>query len=713
MTKRNLIIILFTLASINLTAQNVFDSVIIRETKNLLPTEIVTYTLNYCNKNVESNPYQTYSVLMGLKSYLAEHPNIKQWASYNYQLGNFYFVTDVLDSALNHYHYSLSSNEKLPLEIKTRIKLSISNIYTQQNNLTESINLLNEISNDVQKLNLTELFGILLMQQAINFAHDGNYAIASSQFERSFNYFKQSNDTVQIAQVYSNQAKMYASLNNYPMAIDLLSKSENIYRKWNNKWFLAKNQLEMGIMHYKASQYPDALRHLVSAEAIYKHYGEHIKLVDVYKAKGNIYTALRKYDQAEHYLSKALNYAILNNNQTALIYYSYGNLYYKKEEYNKAQHNYLKSLDINQAPQIKLALYEKLSDINSKLHNYKSAYKYQVLYNALQRNILSDEKNNKEARLKRDFEHQLNNTEAEKALIQRELSILLQSKSKRKVFYQLTNIALLLVVIILLFILIKKQKSNKKLHKHLTETIKLQRNEINQNTEKFNRLNKSSEQILSLSTKNIWEPFWVLENITNELVSQEFKNENLSKNKAFDDDQLIMARNLLENILYWSMNEQKQIEIHKNNFAIDEILKPIIQTQTIRAKAKAITLEYHQSSNPNLYIDKQTIQVALRNIIENAIKFSTQKGSILVSAKTINKHTEIVIHDDGVGMTKEQIKSLFSNNNPHQASGTHGEKGMGLGLNLAKSFIELNFGKINIESSVAYGTTVKITLPNQ
>lgn len=696
-------------------SQNAFDSIIVGQTKNFLPNEVVTYTFNYCSKNLETDPYTVFNILIGLKNYLNEHTNIKQWPSYYYQLANFYLLTDQPDSALLNYNKSLSYQGKLSAQTLLKTNLAVSYIHSIKNNITESFSILSKINDKIQHENSPELLGLLHKQYAINNVHEENYSAASIQFQKAINYFKQINDTIKIAQTNNELGHMYVKLGNYPMAIDFFEKAESIFRKSGCKWHLANNQLKIGETHFYASHLPDALRYLVSAEALFKHFGSPNKLLHVYLEKGKTYTALRNFDQAKLYLFKALNISEEQTHkpQYSTILLNIGNMHYKRELYRKAQIFYLKSLDHCSLPDTKLSLYDKLSDINSKLKNFSEAYKYQVLYNGMQRNILLNQINTKEKQLKREFERQYSNAESEKALMQKELAILIESKNKRKNIFRTTLFTLLVVILFLLIILLRKRSSNKKLQVQLRETIKLQRDEISKNTEMFDHLSKSSERILNLSTKNIWEPFWVLENITNEIVDQEFKEDLNINSKAFDDDQLIMARNLLENILYWSMNQQKQIELHPNVYTIDQLLKPIIKTQTIRAKAKKITLKYNQSLTNKLYIDKQTVQVALRNIIENAIKFSTLNGYITVTVKPSNKFTEVVIHDDGVGMTKEQIKSLFTNSKPHQASGTHGEKGVGLGLNLAKDFVEINFGKLSIESSVAYGTTVTVLLPNK
>lgn len=709
---------LFTLTFLSISffalCQQAFDSLIIGKTKHLLPNDIVSYTFNYCEQNTTINPYEVFEILTGLKSYLNEHHNLKLWPSYYYYVANFYLCINKTDSASNYFSKTLTTTNNLPNELHFKALLAQAEILLQNGKLIESVNMLNNVKDKIQKDNSPEFLGMLFNQFAINNTYEENYSLASTQFQKAINYYKEINDTVKIAQTYTNLAEMYTKLGNYPMAIDFYQKSENIYRQTAHKWLLATNQLALGAIHLNASNLHSALRFLISAELLFNQLRGNEKLVVVYQIKGKTYTALRNFEQAQVYLTKAINKCKnIKHELYAELLYDHGNVYYKQELYTKAQNYYLQSLNSTVLPANKLTLYEKLSDVNSKLGNYRKAYKYQVMYNGLQQNILNNEIKSTKDRLNREFERQFLNNESEKSVLQKELSILTYSKQKRNNIYQLSIAILLTIALTLLFFLLKKRKSNINLHNKLQATIKLQRDELSKNSKKIDRISKSSKRILELSTKNIWEPFWVLENITNEIVDREFDNIAKSGNKAFDYDQLIMARNLLENILYWSMNQQKQIEFQPNSYNIEQILKPIIQTQTLRAKAKQISLNYMQSEKSELYVDKQTIQVALRNIIENAIKFSTLNGSISVSSKQSGNFIEIIIHDDGVGMTKEQIKSLFSKKKQHMASGTHGEKGMGLGLNLAKGFIETNFGKLHIDSSVAFGTSVSVLLPNK
>jgi signal transduction histidine kinase len=104
------------------------------------------------------------------------------------------------------------------------------------------------------------------------------------------------------------------------------------------------------------------------------------------------------------------------------------------------------------------------------------------------------------------------------------------------------------------------------------------------------------------------------------------------------------------------------------------------------------------------------IQLVLRNLISNAIKFTGEGGTIKISLNTFESNFEIRVEDTGIGMSEEDQGKLFSNKNHFTTRGTNNEKGTGLGLLLCKEFIEKNGGSIALSSQEGKGSTFSIKL---
>ena len=111
--------------------------------------------------------------------------------------------------------------------------------------------------------------------------------------------------------------------------------------------------------------------------------------------------------------------------------------------------------------------------------------------------------------------------------------------------------------------------------------------------------------------------------------------------------------------------------------------------------------------------DLAKITIVLRNLLENAIKYSSKKGkkSILVSVKTVKKNYEILIQDSGIGIAAQDIPKIFL---PFYR-GRKGidQQGSGLGLAIAREIVQFHGGKISLISRLNKGTEVKIVLPRK
>jgi signal transduction histidine kinase len=102
----------------------------------------------------------------------------------------------------------------------------------------------------------------------------------------------------------------------------------------------------------------------------------------------------------------------------------------------------------------------------------------------------------------------------------------------------------------------------------------------------------------------------------------------------------------------------------------------------------------------------------IRNLVSNAIKFTTIGGKVIISAENkIDKTVEIVVTDSGIGMTPELKGKLFLINEKTSRKGTQDEPSTGLGLLLCKEFIEKHGGKIWVESEAGKGSSFSFTLP--
>jgi signal transduction histidine kinase len=129
------------------------------------------------------------------------------------------------------------------------------------------------------------------------------------------------------------------------------------------------------------------------------------------------------------------------------------------------------------------------------------------------------------------------------------------------------------------------------------------------------------------------------------------------------------------------------------------------------AKEKNIQLFFEKSQEMVVYADQNMISAVLRNLLNNAIKFTPLGGSITIKLQDHGDFVSISVADTGIGMTMEKLQNLFDLEKYKSTPGTANEKGSGLGLIICKEFVEKNYGRISVKSEPHAGSEFSFILP--
>ena len=178
----------------------------------------------------------------------------------------------------------------------------------------------------------------------------------------------------------------------------------------------------------------------------------------------------------------------------------------------------------------------------------------------------------------------------------------------------------------------------------------------------------------------------------------------LSKNISY-------TTGLLENLLFWSRSQLQGEVIKQLYFNFKVITDNVITLFDHEIKEKDITTENNLDPFSLVYADMDMIQLIVRNLISNAIKFSKHGGTIKITSIIKGKDFIMCISDSGVGISLVNQKKLFEQET-FTTRGTDNEEGTGLGLLLCKDFIDKNGGKIWVESKIGIGTKFFVQIPN-
>lgn len=168
---------------------------------------------------------------------------------------------------------------------------------------------------------------------------------------------------------------------------------------------------------------------------------------------------------------------------------------------------------------------------------------------------------------------------------------------------------------------------------------------------------------------------------------------------------------LLQNLLKWARTQNNTIDFRPE---VQDLKSVIIETiELLRQSAIQKRIYFHNQLNSEILVfaDVNMLKTILRNLFSNAIKFSHPEGNVYISGNRTGRYAEVIVRDEGVGISEENLQRIFKPYEYFSTYGTGNEKGTGIGLNLVKDFVEINGGKIAVISDEGQGTEFRFSLP--
>jgi signal transduction histidine kinase len=158
------------------------------------------------------------------------------------------------------------------------------------------------------------------------------------------------------------------------------------------------------------------------------------------------------------------------------------------------------------------------------------------------------------------------------------------------------------------------------------------------------------------------------------------------------------------------MVQNGSLQIAATEFNLTKVIRENIELLSENANQKKLNINFNQCDDCFVLADEEMITTVLRNLLNNAIKFSPENSSIKFSISADAEFYKVSIKDQGIGISPADQQLLFNLNNDVRTIGASKEKGTGLGLVLCKEFIELNGGRIGLKSEIGKGSTFYFTV---
>jgi two-component system sensor histidine kinase/response regulator len=168
---------------------------------------------------------------------------------------------------------------------------------------------------------------------------------------------------------------------------------------------------------------------------------------------------------------------------------------------------------------------------------------------------------------------------------------------------------------------------------------------------------------------------------------------------------------LLENLLEWSRAQTGKLENTPVWFDMVDVVNEVYNLTSGSANKKDIVLTFDCLDEVLVYADMNMIRTVLRNLVSNAVKFTHRQGHIHIKAYLDGPYGVVQVSDNGIGISPENLNKLFKIDSDYSSLGTEKESGTGLGLILCQEFVNMNKGKIEVESKLGDGSVFRVKVP--
>jgi len=232
--------------------------------------------------------------------------------------------------------------------------------------------------------------------------------------------------------------------------------------------------------------------------------------------------------------------------------------------------------------------------------------------------------------------------------------------------------------------------------------------------EEVEKISKAKTEFLSIASHQLRTPLSIIKGYLSMILEGSYgelpeKVKKPMENVFVSNERLIR---LVNDILNVTKIETGEMEMNLEKTDLREIIKEVISELSIKAKEKNLYLKFEEPKEfPKILLDSEKIRQVILNLVDNAIRY-TQKGGVTVKLQIANGRLQIVVSDTGEGLTKEEKEKLFERFSRGTAGTKFWTEGAGLGLYVARRFVEMHKGKIWAESEgKGKGSTFYVELP--
>lgn len=510
----------------------------------------------------------------------------------------------------------------------------------------------------------------------------------------------------------------------------------DIATKLDNKKFLSLFNLNIGVLYHSLNEYPEAVSYLKIAKTFSKSYGDEMITAMINSNLASCYNHMETPEIGMRFINEAIATFEKNKVQDwiAFAYTTKGKTYLHQHDYTSALHWFIKSEDLYSNvvddERSESILFLGMAETNLSLDkdsiakvqakrgydlakNFKDKERQQIASKLLYK-LYKKENNVAESFKYLEVFQQLSDTLAQSDSKKKMLMLKTQKdyekqkqdliETNKKSLSKQTNIiasilALVLVLTGFILLVLRNQKKQEKLNQ-----------ELKKSESELIETNETKNKLFSIISHDLQGPVGAFSKLMVLFNQGEIEKEKLVYFLPKLETDIKYISFTLNNLLSWGRMQMKADITKPIPIDLEGIITENINLLSEIAFQKSIAVLNKVELNTVVWADRDQIDIVIRNLISNALKFTPENGSVTITAIENHSNWEVSIQDTGVGMDQNTQNKIFDCNSTITTYGTNNEKGTGLGLSLCKELIENNIGTIVVHSIPNLGTCFKFTL---
>lgn len=542
----------------------------------------------------------------------------------------------------------------------------------------------------------------------------GNYYTALNYYLESLKLKRQVEDYNGVILTQNNIGLIYLDTNDPHAAKNYFLDALNGAQKLNYSFGITYSKANLGDYYAFVDSFQTAIPYYEESITDYYNYKDINGVINYSNKLGEVYLELGNNDKALGYFEQALNESEKSDDKYGLVH-TLINLGVVKRKTNRINES-LKDLMLAERLAKDEKLLTELSRIYYELYllhkvadNFNTALKYLENHSELSDSLLNEQKFRAISDIKARYE--LDQKEQENRLLRQQNSIQeLEIRQRNEIILitLLSILAAIIIIVLLIHINRVKQRTNEDISKRNEEVERLNENlnEINErlklSEKRLKQNNAEKDKFFSIVAHDLKNPFNAILGYI-QILNEEFDDLDVSKKKKYVSEisnSAIKLHELLDNILIWSRAQTQGITVDKKTIDIKDRIDDAFTLFHSQATMKQIKLLNTVNENTKGIFDEFMFDTVMRNLLSNAIKFSEEGGEVKISSDDDQERIKIMVEDNGIGISENDIKRIFVAGEDKKSIGQSREKGTGLGLILCKEFVELNGGKISVDSKL-------------